>query len=296
MHTIPAYPVPLVTIAISTMGSGLAGLVLPPPDPSVRYLVLIQRPERATAFPSSPRADVRYVGLGSVGLSRSRNAALALVDTPIMLLADDDLEFDLAAIRAASEELWDKGAHFAVARFTQGPDRAVRRMWPLDRAPVLGDAGYFASCETFLNVPKVRSLGLAFDPSFGVGSGVYPAAEEAIFLLHAMQAGAEGVFVDHTVAHHEEMSSGYRDLGLAGALGSQRFFQTLRPRRFPVLRRLRFALTRAGWSWLERVRLVCSPSPAVLPPMLDEVHDPRSVVYVGDGGVDVSVLRPVGGA
>lgn len=274
---------PLLTIAVSTIGANLAGIVLPPPNPEVRYLVVIQRPGSAKAFPQPPRQDVRYVGLDSVGLSRSRNAALALVDTPLMLLADDDLVFDIEAILHAARELSSQGVDFAVGQLTQGPSREVRVSWPLDRSPTEHDTGMFASCEMLFDVRKLRAFGLAFDPDFGVGSGVHPAGEESFFMLHLLRAGARGIFVPHVLVHHEEMSSGYRYLGVRGAVGAMTFAQTLRPRPWPVLRRLRYVVRRKDIPLWDKFQVVCSPSPRIAPRAFDATYDPASVIYDGTG-------------
>ena len=288
-------PSPLVTIAISTVGSNLPGINIPPPHPEVCYLVLVQRPSAAQGFPAPIRQDVRYVGLGSVGLSRSRNAALALVDTPVMLLADDDLVFDVDAILHAAHDLVVHGTDFAVGRLTQGSSREVRVSWPLDRTPAERDTGMFASCEMLFAVEKIRRFGLAFDPDFGVGSGVYPAGEEGLFMLHLLRAGARGVFLPHVLVHHEEMSSGYRYLGVPGAIGSLAFAQTLRPRRWPILRRLRYVLHKKGMPLWDRWRVVMAPSPEVPARMFEGTYDPSSIVYDGLGAEE-NALNLLGAA
>lgn len=294
LETPPVFHPALLTVAVSTMGPELQSLMLPPPDPSIQYLVVVQKPVLAGMFPYMDRPDVRYALLSSVGLSRSRNAALALVETPVMLLADDDLEMDVPSIKAAAVSFARSGAAFGVARITQGPGRAVRHEWPRNGSPSDADIGYFASCEIFLSMEKVRLSGLAFDPAFGVGSGVYPAGEEALFLLHFIRSGASGVFLDHTLSHHEDISSGYRDLGAAGDIGKMRFNQTLRPRRFPILRRVRFALSQKQLSLVRRCILVLSPSPAVPPVFLATVHDPQTVIYQGFGMTTVAACLEEG--
>lgn len=276
----------LVTVAISTVGSNLAGIQLPSPRSEVCYLVLVQRPSLARAFPAKPRDDVLYVGLSSVGLSRSRNTALALVETPVMMLADDDLVLDVDSIVLAARDVLSQEVDFAIARMTQGFSRKVRVSWPLVRVPNVYDTGMFASCEILLNVSRMRSFGLAFDPNFGVGSGCYPAGEEGLYMLHAMRAGASGVFLPYVLCHHEELSSGFRYLGVEGAIGSLAFAQTLRPRRLPILRRLRYVLAKRFIPWRDKIRVVCAASPVVAPCFFKDMYDPGSLLYVGRGAVD----------
>ncbi|WP_150121288.1 glycosyltransferase family 2 protein, partial [Sulfitobacter sp. HI0076] len=87
----PAAP-PQITVAIATLGPRASQISLPPPRPGLCYLVMIQR--APDPLPHSDRPDLTYIALDSLGLSRSRNAALDACSTPYLVFADDDMQLE----------------------------------------------------------------------------------------------------------------------------------------------------------------------------------------------------------
>ena len=230
-----------LTIAISTLGARAGGITLPAPQSFVRYLILVQRPEEAPQLPE--RSDVQVVPLDSIGLSKSRNAALDLAETPFLMVADDDTELDLAGIETI------------LARLEAAPDLAFvtgelvgrrRKAGPLR----LWNAGRTNSSEMLLRLAPLKERGIRFDECFGLGTP-YPMGEEYIFIADALAAGLRGRHVSITVADHPDESTGeqWTDPALLAA-------------RLAVLRRVfgwRAPLVRLAYAWKHRRALAQVP-------------------------------------
>ena len=220
---------PELTIAVSALGSRLAGLHLPDPHPAVDYLILVQAPE---LIPHQLlRADVQIERLDTLGLSLSRNAALALAKGQFLLLSDDDISLDLAAVLALRDVL--------VAR----PELTVAAGWRRERLPQGGrrgrahrltrwNSGRICAPEFLLRMADVRRVNGQFDAAFGVGAP-YPLAEDYIFLTDLFKAGLHGAAVPISVGSHRAPSSGesWSDPKIRAARGAmlQRVFGRAAP-------------------------------------------------------------------
>ena len=192
-----------VTVAISTLGERVSRIVLPPPTQGISWTVLAQDPPRT--WPDTLiREDVACHPLPGRGLSKSRNAALDLVTTDLMLLADDDLEFrpdgilTLAAHMAGDPGLALCTGIVARPHTTHGK---TARDWKVLRA------GRIMSAEIMLRRSRLAELGVRFDEDFGLGTAT-PTGEEYILMADVLQAGGRATYLPALLAHHPGESTG----------------------------------------------------------------------------------------
>ena len=103
----PCDAAPTLAVCISTIGRRLDNLRPERlrPCPGVTYHVFVQQAEEASELAQARlalRPDIRVERVEGCGVARSRNAALAGVESDIVLFADDDLELlcdNYAALR-----------------------------------------------------------------------------------------------------------------------------------------------------------------------------------------------------
>lgn len=151
-------------------------------------------------------AGARYLHLEQRGLSRARNAALKLADTPWCYFPDDDCT-------VAPDLLTEVGA--ALARNPQARFVAARVLTPEGHAVLAG----MDEREHMLATPQaaldtVMSPGLfvatrtlqacgGFDERFGVGAQ-WPSGEESDLLFRVLAAGEAGVYSPRAVVTHPD--------------------------------------------------------------------------------------------
>jgi glycosyltransferase involved in cell wall biosynthesis len=192
-----------VTVAISTLGEGIARIRLPEPAAGISYLVLLQRPQPGAADFFAGRGDVRLELLDTIGLSNSRNAALERAADELLLFADDDVTLEPEGIRALA-------AHFAA-----DPGLALAAGWRAGRLPQDARAhaltrlnsGRICAPEFMVRRPAVQAAGVAFDLSFGLGAR-HGIGEDYIFVCDILGAGLKGVAVPVATGSHPHESTG----------------------------------------------------------------------------------------
>jgi GT2 family glycosyltransferase len=152
----------------------------------------------------------RYLHLDRRGLSRARNAALALATTPWLYFPDDDC--------TAAADLLERVAA-ALERRPQAGFVAARVLTP-DGRPVMagmdGGERVLATPEDVLATVMSPGLFVAarvlercggFDERFGVGAE-WPSGEESDLLFRAFAAGESGVYAAEAVVTHPDPYAG----------------------------------------------------------------------------------------
>jgi hypothetical protein len=193
-----------ITVAIATLGPRMAQIVLPPPTAGLRYAVFVQSPP-ALMQPST-RADVSYTALETLGLSHSRNSALAQCETPLLVFADDDIALETAGLLELG------------ACLTQNPQLGFAAGWRAGRLPQTGPraghyrlhkrtSGRICAPELMIRTAAVRDAGLHFDTDFGVGAA-YPVGEDFIFVCDMLDAGLRGDAFPIITGSHDGISTG----------------------------------------------------------------------------------------
>lgn len=179
--------VALLTLAISTLGAGIARIALPEPRTGLEILVVWQQPDRPDPL-WALRTDVRLVRNPEKGLSRSRNLAIDLVRTPVAWMFDDDAVAHMDEAWVLAQRLCGSGHAAMVGRFADLDGVATRPAHKRKGQIGALDAPSVASIEMLLAVEKVRAIGVRFDEDFGLGAR-WTMGEEMIFVLDVLRAG-----------------------------------------------------------------------------------------------------------
>lgn len=174
--------------------------------PGFEAIIVADQGEPDRSRPIVDRVGATYLHLDQRGLSRSRNAALALATTPWCYFPDDDCT-------VAPEVLVHVAA--ALERHPQVQFVAARVVTPAGRAVMPGMDEH----ERVLATPEdalatVMSPGLfvtrqaltacsGFDESLGVGAR-WPSGEESDLLFRILAAGQTGVYVPSAVVTHPD--------------------------------------------------------------------------------------------
>lgn len=200
----------ILSVAISTLGDNLRTIDLPAPRPEVCYLVVAQQPPADWRTLWSHRSDVTVIAMNGRGLSRSRNCALQHVETPLFLVADDDLALDLDAIIEGARYLFRSDDVEILAGMLGDGEGGVRHAplpaeGPFDRDMVPD----IWSPEIMVKVRAVREADIAFDPGFGAGTDL-PCGEETLFVVDCLDAGLRGYFRPLMFSAHPDLTTGER--------------------------------------------------------------------------------------
>lgn len=208
----PLAEAPRLTLAMASMAARLDRLDLAglPVMPGVIWQIFVQG-DPALIAPHAgrlARPDVALIPIAGLGAARSRNAALAAVQTEFLLFADDDLTFDPAAILALIAR-FDAcpQADFLCARLADETGRPRKRYGRAGVRIRWFNCGKVGTPELALRPARVRAAGVEFDPGFGAGAPDW-LGDEYIFLCDALRAGLRGWHVGLTLASHPAESSG----------------------------------------------------------------------------------------
>jgi len=196
-----------VTIAISTLGAGLARIRLPEPHPDIDYLILLQMPQDAPTgladTLTTERRDVVVLARSDRGLSNSRNAGLDKAQGDLVLFSDDDVILRVEGVLALRDQ------------FQRDPDLAVVAGWRAERLPSKAseqrltrlNSGRICAPEFMVHKHKTQALGVGFDPEFGLGT-CYGIGEDYIFVTDLLRAGGKGCTVPVVPGAHPHASTG----------------------------------------------------------------------------------------
>jgi len=143
---------------------------------------------------------VRVVADLGVGVSRSRNAALAAAGTEYVWFLDDDVRLVPGAVARIREFMAGHAADIYCGR-VRDPDTAClykhyREGGILRRLELLR----VSSIEMVVAV-RVWAAGVSFPERLGLGASL-PAGEEAVFLLNACDAGRVTVHMPFPIVEH----------------------------------------------------------------------------------------------
>lgn len=168
----------------------------------VEYIVAWQLPEGDAELPASlVREDVRIVKSRTRGLSANRNIALEAATAPLLLIADDDLDYTEAGLKGVIESF----AEFPecdILTFRYESELAKKRYAPEMfnwRKPPRNS--HLTSFEIGMRRESIARHGLRFDERFGIG-GLFIAGEENVFFEDALRAGLQACFIPHTICAH----------------------------------------------------------------------------------------------
>lgn len=215
--------------------------------PGVRYLVSWQIPDGEPAeipVSLSAREDVKAQIMRGKGVSRNRNALLAMASAPYVLFADDDIEYKSENLREIIDVL-DSNPTVDLAIFKvkideprRYPSRAtdlVYSKWKQNYYPIMFEAA--------ARLDQLRKATLLFNEEYGTNAPVFGSGEEDIFFYDAWKAGLKLRFFPIEILSHPDQTTIVRkatDISVIMARGG-------------VLRHIYGRL-----SWLRRLKLACA--------------------------------------
>lgn len=211
-------------VLICTFGAeGLrrvAAMGLPEID-GIGYVVSCQDPagevEGESILP--PRGDIRLFIHRDRGLGLNRRHAMEHATAEFVLLADDDLIYDGAALASAVAIM--KG-HPDLDIFAFRYDGADRKVYPPTEHDLSKPYRNYnlTSFELAFRRSAVERAGVRFSPLLGVGAPYLTAGEESVFLARCLQRGLRGRFFPLTIVSHPGETTGVRQQTQPGVIRS----------------------------------------------------------------------------
>ena len=166
------------------------------------------------------------------GLSRARNAGLAVVNADLVGFPDDDCSYPGDLLERVAERFTDRPELGGLTGRTADDSGHTSPNWGVARRELDRDTVWHGgnSASTFLRADVVERVG-AFDESLGLGSGTaWASGEDTDYLLRTLDLGVAveydpDIVVIHELRRPEEMSaSGGREGAAVGyLLGKHRY-------------------------------------------------------------------------
>lgn len=165
---------------------------------------------------SSDHAQI--IHMTTLGLSVSRNAAMAALPSQWALLADDDITLDVKAFAALTKRLQEDTYSDRVGALATRLMKDQNTPWREGvqdlsilegrQTAALRRIQRINSMELVLNVSALRGWGIQFDTRFGLGAPPTNGGEEVMLLDSILRCGGRIVPVDVAPRLHPEESSG----------------------------------------------------------------------------------------
>jgi glycosyltransferase involved in cell wall biosynthesis len=204
-----------LTFGFSTLSNRVGNITFPPLRADREVLVIIQNPEdRAWTGKDlseiAMREDVEIVELTSLGVAKSRNAAIDRAQGKYLIFSDDDIQFVEQGLEEAIEYLEQHPKIDLVLGAAINEKGEKRKRYPSEIGPLTKfNSAKAATYEMLIRVDAIRNKGIRFDENFGAGATNY-LGDEFIFIADLIDAGGKGVSHPAVLAIHPEESSGSR--------------------------------------------------------------------------------------
>ena len=204
----------VLEVQICTYGiDGLArvSVMRLPAVPDVLYTVCLQNPskEKYIIPEALMREDVRILEHESVGLSNNRNFGINNSVGDIILIADDDLNYEAEGLKAVIETFErHPELDFATFRHTGG-DKKIFPEKEFDFSRKEPKGYYLTSFELALRKNSIPEQ-IRFSVHLGIGAANFGASEEGVFLLRLIRSGLTGAFFPIDIVEHVGKTTGSR--------------------------------------------------------------------------------------
>ena len=198
----------VLTFGFSTTSQRIKNLKRPDISISHEVLVFVQNPKEASYVFDIPKA--KLVELKSVGVAKSRNAALKHASGKYLIFGDDDITFKDSGIQKAIDYLESNPDCSIILAQTEDETGALRKRYENKVTPLkLTNSARAATYELIVRVEDIRKAGVNFDEEFGAGAKNY-LGDEYIFIADCLRKGLKGSHFPQVVAIHPTESSGSR--------------------------------------------------------------------------------------
>lgn len=212
-------------LLICTFNDGIKripDLLLPPID-GVEYLVSWQQADDFTPheLPEeiADRSDVEVTTLPGLGLSRNRNNCFLHASADICLICDDDCRYTPEGLRAVIHA-FEQNPDLDIITFVAKND-SEQKFYPANSFNLKEKVRnyYVTSIEiAFRRLPVIERV--KFNEHFGLGSDMFGAGEEAIFIADAIEADLNCQFFPTQIVEHLGPTTSVTRAGEASVLRS----------------------------------------------------------------------------
>jgi hypothetical protein len=152
----------------------------------------------------SDRLEVHLVLDNKLGLSRSRNIALASSSGDLLLLADDDCRYPAGLTQTIIDSCRAYNSADAWTFQVATPEgRPFKKYAPMARRHDLRTLMHVSSVEVVLSRQVLAEGSTLFDERFGLGTTL-PSGEENIMLVDLLRKGFEIQYVPVPIVVHDE--------------------------------------------------------------------------------------------
>jgi GT2 family glycosyltransferase len=221
--------------------------------PALRVIVVDQNEDDRLAAELAGR-EVRTEHVReSRGLSRARNAGLALVEADLVAFPDDDCTYPAGLLADVAQRFAEDGGLDGVSGMIRDESGAASSSWKTDPAVLDRDNVWnrVNSAALFLRRSVVERVGV-FDETLGLGSGEpWSSGEEIDYVVRAVDSGLHIAYDPTVVVQHAVVSDhaaiGYRDGATVGYV--------LRKHRYPRRTVARMLVRPVGGALASLVRL-----------------------------------------
>lgn len=199
---------PILTIAFSTLPTRVRAITFPEKQESRELLVVVQNNDESSYIIEEPTA--KLVEMKSLGVAKSRNAAIQRARGKYLHFADDDIVASESGITETIEYLEANPECAIVLAQAKDETGALRKAYASKITPLrLSNSARAATYEMVIRLDAIREAGILFDERFGAGAEFY-LGDEYIFISDALSAGLKGVHLPVVIATHPTESSGSR--------------------------------------------------------------------------------------
>ncbi|EEY39696.1 glycosyltransferase [Vibrio mimicus] len=195
-----------ICFLISTYAERARDIKLPIESENISYVIVHQNYYNFINKELYVRKDVVYILSDTIGLSISRNIAIANSNGEISYILDDDVVIDYSSIGYIKD--FFKSKKVDVAQFQVSTVNGHFKKYKLnERRLGLLDLAKISSIEIAFRTDFVRKHGILFPEDMGLGTN-FPSGEEYVFLAHAYKKNADIIFFPLTTVTHPPVSSG----------------------------------------------------------------------------------------
>lgn len=196
----------MFTLAVSTLAERIYQLESWTIPDDIPVLVLWQNAAQAPREPKLP-AHFQIQKLDSLGVAKSRNAALERVVTPWLWFLDDDIQIAAPVFARLRKRLATTAPQHLLIASVLDPQGAALKTKPDQHLYARRDMMGVGTIQIICHADTVRRSGVRFPENMGAGSA-YPACDEPVFLHRLHRAGLTIHHAATIEVSHPRVSSG----------------------------------------------------------------------------------------
>ncbi|MBB1400964.1 glycosyltransferase [Pseudoalteromonas sp. SG45-1] len=250
----------MLTIAISTMMNNynktMERLIkVANSFPNINFLIISQNENSNSQY--KYLENLKVIKSDSIGLSRSRNIALDIINKGWLWFQDDDFEFDESGLKRLTNELSHCKDDIFLTRIgsLENKEKMYKSYGHYERHSLLNSVKA-SSIEIIVNTSFIEQHRISFDIRFGLGTDL-PCCEENKFLLDSFRCKAVVCYSSYVTCYHTTILEN-RNVDYSKNLIAKGFFLNFLPIYISLPLMLRWSLKiKTNLSSLSNFKLLC---------------------------------------